>query len=710
MANKPRFSERQIQRMCTRARDNRRDHDERLRVRRMLVEMASDAFVAGNATGLNIVAPFNRSSMIIKAMIGDVAWGLQQYEEIIASNSPRFIVPAVSVDSDHVTKTVDRNAAKQEAMFAAMWESAGGRRKQHQVARSQSWGRVGWYFTLPRDRAWGMPSRTYLGDMSDDELQALKQAGKATPVEIESPAGDYSYAEAADEFLRRRQRAAKDAAVSARSMFTLDAYPPDVVWESRDSDGVKWAFAQLEVPADDCGPGTEYAQMHHRLSKSDLDVERYGLYFDAAGKRIVGGVTTGGEEGAQNGGTWTYTIFATRDEVYCLVSTSPGAIGTLVWYSEHDLGICPFVPAPGFYTDSRKPGGEYSSPMEAVFALANPLNQALMLASSVAVTNSTPRWVLVRDDGSLVPDPETGDPRILTSESAIGLDPNITETVAGQPVQLKIDAAFLFQLIEFYYSRLDLALPSRAATGQEGTSGTAWGLRQMIEQQLSALKQPVDNHAEAVKMVVTGWIHALRAAHSRGEIDHLYAFALPKRRSSARDIRGLIELDPSDLVDAITVRQSADTAQAKVVKQQAGIEVMQAGMATRRRVLEDYFEAEDARGEDIEITAYDLEQFALYGDTSKILPGSVLYDYAMLLRGQISQKMMALSPQAAIASAESMAMDAQAQYMQTQAAQQAGQGNVAAASGIAQPGINAGLEQPGQPGGGQVPPVMAGVA
>ena len=705
--SKPRFTELQIARMVKTARDNRRDHDERLRVRRMLVEMASDAFVEGNKTGTNIVEPFNKSKLIIKTMIGDVAWGLQQYEEIIASNAPRFTVPAVAIDSDEVTKTVDKNAAKQEAMLTAMWDAAGGRRKQHQIARSQSWGRVGWYFSLPREASWGMPTRTYYGDMSDDELQALKDAGKTTPEPIEAPTGQYSYAEAADEWLRRRQRAAKNAAVSARSMFTLDAYPPDVVYESRDSDGVKWAFAQLEVPAEDCGPGSEYAESHRRRHNPDVEGE-YGLYYDKGMNRIIGGVTTGGESGAQNGQTWTYTIFATRDEVYCLVSHAQDATGTLVWYSEHDMGICPFVPAPGFYTDSRKPGGEYSSPMEAVFALAGPLNQALTLASNVAVTNSTPRWVLVRDDGSLVPDPETGDPKIMTQDTAIGLNPNITETVAGTPVQLKIDADFLFQLIEFYYSRLDLALPSRAATGQEGTSGTAWGLRQMIEQQLSALKQPVDNHAEAVKMVVTGWIHALRAAHSRGEIEDVYAFALPKRRSSARDIRGLVSLNPADLVDAIVVRQSADTAQAKVVKQQAGIEIMQAGMATRRRVLEDYFESEDARGEDIEITAYDLEQFAFYGDTSKIQPGSVLYDYALALRGQVSQKMLALSPAYAIASAEQMAMTAQQQFQQTQQATQAQGGNVAAANGISQPGMNGPMEQPGMPGGGQVPPVMAG--
>lgn len=695
MPSKPRFTEKKIHAIVRRMRDRRQDWDRDMRVRRMLWERYAEAYVDGNGTGTNITAPFHKSSLIIKSLGGDVVQGLQQYTEIVSSNSPRVIVPPVSIDSDTITKRIDTDAAKQERLLMTLWDNAGGRKAQRKVTWSAMWGRVGWYRTAQRDRAFGLPDRTFYGDMADDELQALKDAGKATPEPIQRRDGAYSYAESGESYMERRKQAARARAISARSLFTLEALPPDVVYAEYDSDGVKYAAIILEIPSMDCGHGSEYARAHHRLSGSEEDPEKYGLYYDRGSKRIVGGVTTGGEETGV-GETWTLTIFETREETYYLVGSGPDAVGTLVWYAEHDFGDCPVVPAPAYHTDSSRAGYEYSSPMEAVFSLASPLNQAMTFVSNIMAFNAMARWVLVREDGKLVPDPDTGDPMIITSDSAIGLDPNVTEVVAGTPQQLTIDGDFVYKVVEFYTDKMSRALPSQAATGQEGAS-TAWGLKQQIAAQFAVLQQPVDNSAEAVKGIFTRWIHALRAAKAKHEIDTVYAFALPSKRRNSREIRGLVEFDPERLVDSIVVRQSSATQQSKVVNQQMGIEALQAGVTTRRKMLEDYFEAEDARADDIEIVGYDLAQFVLYGDVSKVQQDSVLYELALMLRGRIQQRMLKLSPQHAIATAESMAQRAQEQFMATQqtpAAQQAQGGNVAEAAGMREAGMGMGMDVP----------------
>jgi hypothetical protein len=84
----------------------------------------------------------------------------------------------------------------------------------------------------------------------------------------------------------------------------------------------------------------------------------------------------------------------------------------------------------------------------------------------------------------------------------------------------------------------------------------------------------------------------------------------------------------------------------------------------------------------------------------------VLFDYAMALRGRLSQKMLAMSPGFALTTAEQMATQAQAQFQQTQAQQTAQGGNVAGSMGITQPGLGMPLGLESQAGGGQVPAVV----
>lgn len=711
----PRFSEESIHRIVQRLRDDYREHMAMLRVRRLLIERVTESYGAGNGTGTNVPAPFDKSKLIIQTLIGDVPKALQEYKSIIAANAPRVQVANVLVNRSEATARKDKTAGEEERVRQVLWDAAGGREKQGVVTWSQAWGRVGWYFTQRRQDAFGMPERLYYDGLSPEELAALKESGQATPEPIQKPDGGYAHAESGTAYMARRDKAAKQGAVSARSLYTLDAYGPDVVYPAFDSDGTKYAAAVLEVPAYDCGPGSVYAQAHYDRNPdaAGFDRAQYGLYYDAGNKRIVGGITSGGEENVHSAQTWTYTIFATREETYCLVGNSPDAQGTLVWYSEHDFGECAFVPAPAYRTDSTRPGGQFSSPMEKMFAEAPILNQLMTLSSLIASYNGIPRWVIVQENGQLVRDSRTGDPVVIASETTPGLDPKDASIVGGKPMQLTIDADTIFKWLEFYAERFDEGKPNAAVVGGEGVSGsTAWGMRQMVERGLATLREPVDNHAGAVAKIQRMWGNDLRCAAERGEIDVVYAFPVTSKPQS-RAAMSLIAFDPADFTDAFQVTQSSDTADAKIVKQQAGIERLGSGTTTLRQVLADFMDEDDPREAEINILAYDIERYVLYGDTTKIAPNSLLADYIERWRGRISKELMEKSPGAAIQTAEQMAMQAQQAFQQQIAPPQLmapQQANMTSAVGISQPGLSAPMTPQGQPGGGQVPPVVTPVA
>lgn len=708
----PRFTEEQIHAITRRLRQDYASHHARLKVRRMLVEMATDAFMPGNGTGTNVPAPFNKSTLIIQTMIGEVVKAVQQYQSMIAANMPSVKVTPILVDRTEATQKVKTAAGEQERLWSALFEAVNLRGLQQQAAWSQAWGRAGYYFTLPRDKAWGMPERRYYDDMSESELRVLKDAGKVTPEPIAKPDGAMAYAESGGEFMDRRKRHAQQRAIAARSMFTMNEFPPDVVYPWYDMDGMKGGLIQLQVPAMDCGQGTDYARMHHSLTGSQEELGKYGLYFDATQKRIRGGVTLGSERDVHDVRTFTFNIFATRDEVYFLISNSDDSLGTLVAYIDHGAGFCPIVPIPAYITDSMRPGGQYSSPMEAVFAKAPGINQLETFASNIVAVNSIPRWVIEKQDGSLSTDPQTGDPMVMTSESTIGLDPKDAQVIGGKAVQLVINGEMLMKLLEFYTAELQRDLPSPAATGQDGNDGTAWGMRQSIEQALAVLRPPVDNHAIGIKQIVQNlWIPWLRQAKNEG-VDSIFALQLKTASGDSGAAMQMIEVDPDALIDAIYVTQSSDTAQAKVIKQQSGIEALQAGVETLEGYFEKYTDEQDPQLAVRKIDAYKVAQAVLYGDTTQIAPGSVLADVVKLARGELSQQMMS-DPRMALATAAQMAAQANAQAQQMTASTVAGQpdgGNVAAAAGLVQPGMGMSPTLESQPTGTAVAPTPAAVA
>ena len=698
----PEFSVEQIGAIVRNLRQEREPHNARLRVRRMLVEMAQDAKTA-SATGTYLAPPFDKSKLIIKTLIGDVVDTLQHYTSRMAANPPVVSVLPVAIGRENVTKAAEQHAAEEERLLGGLWHAARGRQAQWKASWSKAWGRVGWYLTLPREASWGLPQREYFDDLTDDEIEELKRAGKVTEVNGRK-------AESAGSWMDRRRATAQGNAIAGRSLFTLEEFPPDMVYPRFDADGSKYLAIIADVPATDFAPGSDAARDAAKRAgiTDEQDIDRYGLYMGPDGK-IAGGVSVGGEPGSQRrSGFWQLTRFITRYEIYYLVSPLANeAAGTIVWHDRHDAGVVPCVPSPAIVTDSGRPGAEYSSPMEAVFAIAPIINQIETLLSNVAVWNALPRFIVETADGRPVRDPETGEPKILMGEPGIGFDPKEIEAVGGKVRQLVIDADLLLKLLEFYAVQLDEAKPSPASTGSSGTSGAAWTLRQIIMQSQQTLQQPVDNDADAWLQIMKIWIGWLRKLD-----EPVFMFAAPGKRRDDQTRRGLLEFDPANLVESIKVVEDSNTASDRVVLQQAGLELRAAGVITDREYFETYALEEDPEEAELLMHVQQVKRLVMMGDTSQIQPGSVLFNVAHAVQGRVYFQLLEQVPNMALAEAERMSEVAQAAAAVEEGAPEgeAG-GNVAEAMGIRQQGIGMGLDQPGEPAGAlpSVAPAAPGV-
>lgn len=652
-------------------------HNARLRVRRMLLEMATDAKV-DERTGAWVPPPFDDSKLMLKTLIGDAQDVVQNYTARVSANEPQTSVIPVSLNRSQVGKTVTENAAEQERLLMSQWQKAGGRKAQRQVAWSQAWGRAGYYFTLPRDATWGLPDREYFDDLDDDEIEVMKSRGLA----VITPKG--KAAEPGETWMQRRRKAAQEQAISAGSLFTLEAYPPDMVLPRWDRDGtagrtMKYGFIYEEIPKSEFGPGTALGKAAARYD--DEDEEDYGLILKDG--KIQGGVTRGGEEGSvKDGSHWILARFCTRDEIYYYVCETPGTAGKIIYHDTHGGGAVPIVPVPGLYTDGGAPGAEFASLMESVFALTPLINQLETLLSNVATWNGLGRYVVEDVDPNTLRDGDEN-PVAMKTTDMIGGHPDEVIQIAGKIRQLNNDSGpMLLQLVDYYSSRLDLSKPSGVTEGQAGASQAAWQVRQLLEASGELLEQAVENHAEAVKAVQLLWVRWMRMLD-----EPIYAFAAPGKRG--RDnVRGLIELDPADLVETITVEQSSQSAQQRVVLRQSGIELLQAGRIDELEYYERYDLAADPEEARIRAHAQRVADIVIYGGSDQIAPDALVSKVVAGVAGRVSFQMLEKSFDFALATASDMAMSS---------ASKAAMGNVAEVSGVRQPGLGMGQEMPGKP-------------
>lgn len=687
---------------------------EKWRVRRMLLDLIADTFGAGvgtrhgsgrgtggQQTGTTLVHPYDESEMIIRSMIGDVPEVAANFQARIAANEPQVTVVPLSLSAQGVGKQIEDKAAEQERLLMSMWQAKKGRIGQYMIARMQAWAGVGWYFTLPLDASWGLPDREYFDELTDDDLEAMKRNGTAVEV------GE-RHAEPAKTWMERRRKTAAEVAIShpARALVTLEAIPPDMVLPRYDHDGtagrsLKYGFIVEEIPTTEFQQGGAIAMEIAKATgiTDDEAIRRYGITL--TDDKVSGGVTAGGEPFSQSGPneTWTLARFVTREEIYYYVTESPGiGTGKTIFYDRHGGGACPLVPVPALHSDSGRPGREFASLMDGIFAKAPILNQIETLLSNVATWNALGRFVIENVDQTLREDPDnTGEPLILTKDDIIGLDPGDVSIVNGTIRQLDIKADLLLKLMEFYSQRLDQAKPSPVTEGQSGASAAAWQVRQLLEASGELLAQAVNNHAAAVQEVMLLWIRWLRMLN-----EPVFVFGVPGKRGSDQTIRGLIEFDPKDLIESISVTQSPQSAQQRVVLDQVGAEKLAQGLIDDREYYEEFALKADPVEAEQRATIQKVKSAVLFGDPTFAPPGSLMALIVEMVKGRVTMQMLDQSPAFAIATAQQMAAESFA------AAQvpQVGDGNVAQAAGVVQPGLGMGVELPGT-AGGQAP---AGVA
>ncbi len=663
---------------------------QRMRVRRALIEMSVDS-VNLPAVGTNVPESYKNSEMILRTMIGDVNRGVQNYASRTAANEPQVVVLPVALDASNVGARVTKNASMQERLLMSQWEAAHGREAQNEISYSQAWGRVGWYLTLPRDATWGLPDREYFEDLTDDEIETMKRSGAVLP----DTDDDGRHVESGKTWLERRRKAGKANAVSenARSLFTLEAYPPDMVLPRYDRDGrggksLKYGFIIEEIPYSDFMPGGDIARAAAKFDKFDGDQAKFGLFVNKEGK-VEGGITAGGEPFSQsNRAPWVLARFFTRNEVYYYITNTRGGInGKIIYHDEHGAGKVPLIPVPGKHTDSRRPGGEYTSNMEQVFAQVPIINQLETLLSNVATWNALGRWYVVDETGRMVKD-DKGEPMILSSSEDIpGMDTGQVSYAVGEIKQLTLDADLMLALLQFYTERLDAQMPSGVTEGTAGATAAAWQVRQLLAASGELLTEAVNNHAAAVKEVMLLWIRWMRMLD-----EPVFSFAAPGRRSSDTNVRGLIEMDPEDLTETIRVQQAPQSAQERIVLQQQGIELQAAGKINNHQMYEEYFLSQDPEEDEINAVAQQVADVVLYGASDQIQPGSVLWDAQAAVRGRLSFRLMDRSQAFAIATAEDMVVQAEAA---AQGLLPEESGNVAQAAGVVQPGLGMSLTQGG---------------
>jgi len=688
----PLFTEGQVSEILNSLHDEYAPHVSRLRVRRALIDLVRQ-HMDETEVGVHIPQPFDRSQMILKTTIAEPVKEIQRYVSRISANPPKVSVIPPTIGKEKLTHSMENHAAEQERLLNSMWYDAGGPRVHREIAWSQSWGRIGWILTLPRDTAWGLPDREYYDDLTDDEIERMQEEGKLSPVALDGR----RRMESASSWMERRRQSAEKAAVAGKSLNTLEAFPPDMVFARRDGDGIKYLSVVEQVPASDFIPGSALARMAAaRSGFSDDDLDKYGLYLDEKG-RVAGGVNKGGEPNSQRQQWWTLSRLITRHEVYYYVSGSPGfSGGKIIYHDVHGDGVVPCVEVPFYRTDSRAPGAEFSSPLEAVFTYAPILNQLETLLSNVAAYNAIPRWVIETEDGAIVRNEETGDPMIVGSDTTVGLDPRDAQPVAGRVRQLKIDDAdLLLNLLMFYSERLDKSRVPDVATGAAATTGPAWNVRQQITQAQLDLQPAIDHMAEAVQQVMRIWI-----ARARKLDTPIYAFSLPGHRRDPASRRSLIEFDPRNLTESVRVVIDPNTASDRVVLMQAGIELLAAGRIDNRKYFEEYALEDDPDEAELRSYVQKVKDLILLGDTTTIMQGSLLFNVAEAVRGRLAMELMRRSPGAALAQAESMAQQAQLQQTAMLAPPNTSNvpgGNLTEVQGIRQPGIGMSIGIPGSP-------------
>ena len=665
---------------------------DRMRARRHLMNLES-GITHTSATGTYLPSAWDKSELVLRTLTGDVNNVVTNYKSRIAGNEPQVIVPRLSISGGQVSRSAEKKASEQERLMSALWYASGGRAAQNACAYSQSWGRAGWYLTLPRDASWGLPDRMYFQEPSDEEIKKWN---------LEE--GDDGWVEAAESWLERRQQAKMEHAIAGESLFTLEEFPPDMVLPRYMRSGtarkvLKYGFTIEEMPVEDFKPGTELAKSAAKIDpKYDGDIDQFCLYKNKEG-RIVGGVAEGAPQGSFTQGTnWTLARFITPDEVYWYVCESPElGNGKIVYYDRHDAGMVTLIPVPAKITDQSAPGAEFDSPMESIFAATPLINQLETILSNVATWNGLGRFYIVQPDGIPLTDDE-GNLITLTQEDLVGGSAGSTYVTMGEVRQIEIKADLLQSLLAMYLQRYDAQKPSEVSEGVAGASAAAWQVNQLLEASDELLKEPVNNHADAVAQIHKIWIRWMRMLD-----DDIFMDPAPGARETRHETKGLINFSPDDLTTAFRVNQETMSSQQLVILRQMGLEMLQAGRIDEYEFYEKYALEPDPQDAIVRAWAQRATDIIMLGPNDQVAPNSLLSDLVLAARGRIDSMLLAKSQNYFLATAEAIAsraeerVAAEEQMAQESTADAAGRGNLAEVSGQRVPGAGLGLDIPSTP-------------
>lgn len=685
----------------------------RMRVRRLLINQQGTT-LNDNQLGTTLPAPFNRTTLAIKAMIGEPSKAAQHYASRIAANRPDIEVVPLTAKRD-ISQTVSRQAGEQERLDAQLWTENGGRDAQWKMGWAMSVTAAGYYLTLPRDASFGLPDRVYHQDKTDADVAQLIRDGVVTRARLPHPrTGQLVYAEKGDVWAARRKDTMR--AQAGTSLFTLEAFPRDMVVREKDVDGLRWAAVIEEIPSSALRPGSPLAISAARMD--DVPEDDVGLYGLMRGEHnaIIGGIARGGPVNSPHAGDADYftliRFFDREEQVICVAARGSVEGGREVYRGKHGCTIngvaaCPVEEVPFMLTDVDVPGQEFGTPLQQVFGYVPQINQLLTLMSNASAFNGLPRWIVELANGATLRDNDGEPETVAQADVPPGLSPQEATAWPGTVKQLLIDTKSLEAMLAVYFERLEASMPPAVAQGDAGSSGpdTAWGTRQLIQQAQQNLMQPVDNHAQAVKRILQRWHGWLRDLAMP-----VYFFAAPGHRKDRRSLRGLIEFDPANLTDSIVVTQDLDTPSEATVRVQMGIELWQQGAITDEQFYSEYMRTDDARQAVVDRYVQIIKDYVLLGKMPEgyiPAPGApppLLMVIADGVRGAIHYELLQSSANYALASARMSAQQAQQPQLGMG-------GGLSQAAGIAQPGLGAAPDLQSQLGsnvpGGMAPTTMA---
>ena len=513
-------------------------------------------------TGQYAPPPYNESPTLIKHATGILIDRAQHLAAKAAENPPNVRVNVLTSSTGNASDKAIRAAGNQQAALDAIeYENDLNTddNQQQQIAFFATILGVGWYHEYENDLGWNAPARRYFDDLSEEQIEEMRATGKLVTA-IPNQDGNTN-AESLDLWEQRKAAARKESAARGESLFTQEVFHPGSIYYRKDTRGISLIAVVEEVPLWD---------IH----------EEFGVVEDENGEIVIGTDRGGPIQGLEvSGKTWIRIRLWTRDEVYYYVSRhqggKPTGVGRIVYHSKHDYGEVPFWPSAAFGTGMHLPEEEYIPLLEGAYAMVPGYNQVLTLLSNAAIINTTPRYILIQNNGSPVLDPD-GNTMFFETDNINGLTPDLMAVIEGGGTlqQAKIENVNdIITLLEVYSRQLDDTLPPEAATGASSQHEPAWGTR--LKQAAANIKigPLVDNHARA-KTKQNRW--RSRIIKHRGQKVVLYS--RPQREGEIASARRELSLDPDEISLNISVSQDQHDAQERITMMQVMTEMYTAGL------------------------------------------------------------------------------------------------------------------------------------